>query len=154
VKQAAGFEENAMFRILLATDGSEHAGRTIGKVIELSAAMSAPAQVHVLNVQEQPVVYGAAEIYLPYEKAEEFVRAAGQKIVDEAAMALRNAGLVPATEVAVGEVAPTIVRRARELGCNLIVMGTRGMGAVGNLVLGSAATKVIHLTDIPVLLVH
>jgi nucleotide-binding universal stress UspA family protein len=33
-------------------------------------------------------------------------------------------------------------------------MGTRGMGAVGNLVLGSAATKVIHLSDVPVMLVH
>jgi nucleotide-binding universal stress UspA family protein len=143
-----------MLKILLATDGSEHAKRTISKTITLSAAMSAPAEVHVLNVQEEPVVYGAAEIYLPYEKAEEFVRAAGQEIVNEAAIALRNAGLAPATEVAVGQVAPTIVRRAQELGCDLIVMGTRGMGAVGNLVLGSAATKVIHMTDVPVLLVH
>jgi nucleotide-binding universal stress UspA family protein len=143
-----------MFKILLATDGSEHAKRTIGKTIALSVAMSVPAEVHVLNVQEQPVVYGAAEIYLPYEKAEEFGRAAGQKIVNEAAIALRNAGIAPTTEVAVGEVAPTIVRRAQELGCDLIVMGTRGMGAAANLVLGSAATKVIHMTDVPVLLVH
>jgi nucleotide-binding universal stress UspA family protein len=143
-----------MLKILLATDGSEHANRTIAKTIELSAAMSVPAKVHVLNVQEAPVVYGTTGIYLPYEKAEEFVRAAGQKIVSEAADALRNAGLAPATEVAVGQIAPTIVRRAKELGCDLIIMGTRGMGAVGNLVLGSAATKVIHMTDVPVLLVH
>jgi nucleotide-binding universal stress UspA family protein len=32
-------------------------------------------------------------------------------------------------------------------------MGTRGMGAIGNLVLGSVATKVIHLTEVPVTLV-
>lgn len=143
-----------MYKILLATDGSEHGKRTIEKVIKLSATMSSPAQVHVLNVQEAPVVYGAAEIYLPYEKAEQMVRDAGQKIADDAAAALRNAGLTPQAEVAVGEVAPTIVGRAQALGCDLIVMGTRGMGAVGNLVLGSAATKVIHLSDIPVMLVH
>jgi nucleotide-binding universal stress UspA family protein len=143
-----------MYKILLATDGSEHGKRTIERVIKLSATMSAPAHVHVLNVQEAPVVYGAAEIYLPYEKAEQMVREAGQTIADDAAAALRNAGLAPAAEVAVGDVAPTIVRRAQELGCDLIVMGTRGMGAVGNLVLGSAATKVIHLSDIPVMLVH
>jgi nucleotide-binding universal stress UspA family protein len=123
-------------------------------VVKLSAAMRSPAEVHALNVQEAPVVYGAAEIYLPYDKAEQFVLAAGEKIVSEAAEVLKNAGIAPATEVAVGQVAPTIVRRAQELGCDLIVMGTRGMGAVGNLVLGSAATKVIHMTDIPVLLVH
>ena len=143
-----------MFKILLATDGSEHGKRTIEKVIKLSATMTTPAEVHVLNVQEAPVVYGAAEVYLPYEKAEQMVKAAGQEIADDTAAALRNAGLSPAAEVAVGEVAPTIVRRAKELGCDLIVMGTRGMGAVGNLVLGSAATKVIHLSDVPVMLVH
>jgi nucleotide-binding universal stress UspA family protein len=143
-----------MFKILLATDGSEHGKRTIDQVIKLSGTMTTPAQVHVLNVQEAPVVYGAAEVYLPYEKAEQMVKAAGQKIADDAAQILRNAGLAPSAEVAVGEVAPTIVRRAEELGCDLIVMGTRGMGAVGNLVLGSAATKVIHLSDVPVMLVH
>jgi nucleotide-binding universal stress UspA family protein len=143
-----------MYKILLATDGSEHGKRSIEKVIKLSATMTAPAQVHVLNVQEAPVVYGAAEVYLPYEKAEQLVKAAGQEIADDTAAALHNAGLSPAAEVAIGEVAPTIVRRAKELGCDLIVMGTRGMGAVGNLVLGSAATKVIHLSDVPVMLVH
>jgi nucleotide-binding universal stress UspA family protein len=143
-----------MVKILLATDGSEHSKRTIEKVIRLSAEMRTPAQVHVLNVQEAPVVYGAAEIYLPYEKAEQLVKEAGQKIADDAAEALRSAGLSPLAEVAVGDIAQTIVRRATELGCDAIVMGTRGMGAVGNLVLGSAATKVIHLSDVPVLLVR
>jgi nucleotide-binding universal stress UspA family protein len=143
-----------MFRILLATDGSEHARRTIERVIGLSAAMSTPPAVHVLNVQEPPVVYGAVEVYLPYDKAEQFARTAGQKIADDAAAALQAAGLTPVAEAAIGQVAPTIVRRAKELGCDLIVMGTRGLGAIGNLVLGSQATKVIHMTDIPVMLVH
>ena len=101
-----------MLKILLATDGSEHGRRTVEKVIKLSASMSAPVEVHVLNVQESPVVYGAAEIYLPYEKAEALVKEAGQKIADDAAEALRSAGLSPRPEVAVGEIAPTIVRRA------------------------------------------
>jgi len=143
-----------MFKILLATDGSEHGKRSIEEVLKLSATMSTPAQMHVLNVQESPVVYGTAEVYLPYEKAEQLVKAAGQKIADDTAAALRNAGLEASAEVAVGPVAPTIVRRARELGCDLIVMGTRGMGAIGNLVLGSVATKVINLSDIPVMLVR
>ncbi|MCE9642399.1 MAG: universal stress protein, partial [Betaproteobacteria bacterium] len=34
-----------------------------------------------------------------------------------------------------------------------IVMGTRGAGAVANMVLGSVATKVLHLVEVPVLLV-
>ncbi|MFN5167526.1 MAG: universal stress protein [Pseudomonadota bacterium] len=34
-----------------------------------------------------------------------------------------------------------------------IVMGSRGMGALGNLAFGSVATKVVHLADVPVTLV-
>jgi nucleotide-binding universal stress UspA family protein len=46
-----------------------------------------------------------------------------------------------------------VVRYAREQRCSLIAMGTRGMGSVANLLLGSVATKVIGLSGIPVLLV-
>jgi nucleotide-binding universal stress UspA family protein len=67
---------------------------------------------------------------------------------------MRNAGLEAAAEVAVGDIAPSIVRRAHELGWDFIVMGTRGKGSVRNLVLGSVATKVVQMTDIPVMLVH
>ncbi len=143
-----------MFKILLAVDGSEHCKRAIEKVIELSATMRTPAAVHVLNVQHAPIVYGMAEVYLNKDRAEESIKQAGQSIVDEAVEILRNAGLAPAEEVAIGEIAPVIARRAREQHCDLIAMGTRGMGAVGTLVLGSVATKVIHLSETPVLLVH
>lgn len=40
-----------------------------------------------------------------------------------------------------------IDRDARENGCDAIVMGTRGMSALGNLALGSVAAKVVHLVD-------
>ena len=46
-----------------------------------------------------------------------------------------------------------LAKRAEELGCDEIIMGTRGMGAIGNLVMGSVATKVVHLAGIPVTLV-
>jgi nucleotide-binding universal stress UspA family protein len=36
----------------------------------------------------------------------------------------------------------------------MIYMGTRGMTAVSNMVMGSIATKVLHLADVPVVLVH
>lgn len=42
---------------------------------------------------------------------------------------------------------------AKSEGVDVIVMGTRGMGALGNLALGSTATKVVHLADVPVTLV-
>ena len=52
-----------------------------------------------------------------------------------------------------GVVANEIVRAAAELRVDQIAMGTRGMGAVGNMVLGSVAQRVLHQASIPLLLV-
>ena len=47
----------------------------------------------------------------------------------------------------------TIADCARDLQCDAIVMGTRGLGAIQTLLLGSVAVKVIHLADQPVTLI-
>jgi nucleotide-binding universal stress UspA family protein len=49
-----------------------------------------------------------------------------------------------------GPVAATIDRVAREEGVAQIVMGTRGLGGVGGLLLGSVGTQLLHLSDVPV----
>ena len=49
--------------------------------------------------------------------------------------------------------AETIDRIARETMADQIVMGTRGLGRLRGLLLGSVATPVVHLADIPVTLV-
>jgi nucleotide-binding universal stress UspA family protein len=44
--------------------------------------------------------------------------------------------------------------QATQSGSDLIFMGTRGMTALSNMVLGSVATRVLHLAHIPVVLIH
>jgi len=51
----------------------------------------------------------------------------------------------------VGPVAEILVAHAKARRCGMIVIGSRGMGAAGNLLLGSTATKVLHLSGVPVL---
>ena len=142
-----------MVKMLLAVDGSEHSKRVVDKLIELAAQMKSPS-VHVLNVQPEPIVYGEVAVYVSPEKAQQYARDAGERIVKEATERLRQCSLQVSSEVVLGDSAPTIAKRAAESGCALIVMGTRGMGAISTLVLGSVAMKVVHITDIPVLLVH
>jgi nucleotide-binding universal stress UspA family protein len=66
---------------------------------------------------------------------------------------LAQAGLPHKVEVQIGDPAQEITQYAKVHECDEIVMGTRGLGTLRNLILGSVAYKVVHLTDKPVLLV-
>jgi nucleotide-binding universal stress UspA family protein len=81
------------------------------------------------------------------------LHAQGQPIVDAATAILRGQGVPHQGRVAIGEIAQTIVGTAQEVGAQQIVMGSRGMSALAGLVLGSNATKVIHLAQVPVTIV-
>ena len=65
----------------------------------------------------------------------------------------RNAQTAFVTRAEIGSSAETKVRVTRGVGANKIVMGTRGLGSLGNLFLGSVATQVVRLAEIQVTLV-
>jgi nucleotide-binding universal stress UspA family protein len=66
--------------------------------------------------------------------------------------ALAGTALSVVEHTAIGMPAEEIRLLAQSHHCDLICTVTRGMGAIRNLVLGSIATKVLHRTDVPVLL--
>jgi len=71
---------------------------------------------------------------------------------------LEEENIACTSHVEVGDVAQTIARFVRELFCDQVIMGTRGLGsgaiaALSGLLLGSIATKVLYLVDVPVTLV-
>ena len=82
------------------------------------------------------------------------LRHAGEAIVAATERPAAGAGVACAGHVRIGHAAAEIAECARELGCDAIVMGTRGLGRVANIVLGSVAHKVVHLADVPVTLVR
>lgn len=53
----------------------------------------------------------------------------------------------------VGDAAEVIAKFAARTRCAEIIMGTRGLGKIRGLMLGSVTTKVIHLSPVPVMLV-
>jgi nucleotide-binding universal stress UspA family protein len=139
-----------MEKILLPFDGSAAAMRAVEFVMKQAAA-GRPLQVQLINVQA-PVRLNAA----PAESPESVRRAQagdGERVLQAAQTALQAGAITCTQYVAIGDPAQSIVRYAQEQGSNEIVMGTRGMSSIANLVLGSVATKVIHLVDIPVTLV-
>ena len=141
-----------MHKLLLAFDGSESASHALEYALKL-AKENGPIELHLLTVHPEPVIYGEIQVYVPRERMEELQRKHSEDILKPALERAIAANISHTSEILIGETAPMIVKRAEELNCDSIVMGTRGMGAIGNLVLGSVATKVVHLTKLPVTLV-
>lgn len=138
-------------KILLAVDGSEHSIRAARHVINAVTGCE-KHEILLLNVQEPidaPEIRShmkASEIEAMQETRGGDALASVRKVLDEA-----NVSYTPV--VLIGPLAETIVQFAADQGCDKIVMGTRGLGALGSALLGSVSQKVLQLTDLPVTLV-
>lgn len=140
-----------MLKILAPVDGSNNASRMLDQLVTF-ARQARDVEVCVINVRE-PVEAAEVRKYWSDDKIAEFQQKEGALLLDAARKRLTDAGIKHSADVVVGDIAPAIAGQARARGCNLIMMGTRGMGSVGSLLMGSVATKVIHLAEMPVMLV-
>jgi len=139
-------------KVLIPIDGSDNALRAVAQVLEHLDWYREQPEVHLLNVQ-LPVASGAVKMFISSDQLRDYYDEEGEKSLNPAREAVKAAGVPFHARVAVGDIAATLAQYARDNGCAMIVMGTRGMGALGNVLLGSVATKVIHLAAQPVLLV-
>jgi nucleotide-binding universal stress UspA family protein len=139
-------------RILLAVDGSRHSLNAVKCLLEHAdwyRENPAVELVYVhLPVPKLPrlrLAVSAAQIRRYYERD-------GWAALSRAKKLLSAKGVKYTARILVGPIAETIVKQARFARCDLIMIGTRGMTATGNLLLGSTASKVVHLSPVPVLL--
>lgn len=138
-------------RILLPVDGSEPASRAVDYVCSLRDARI-PIEVRLLNVQIL-MASGNVRRFVSQATIDAYCQAEGQAALEPAGRALQAAGLSFTGRVVNGHAAQSIVKEAVQAGCTRIVMGTRGMGAFANVVVGSTALQVMHLSEMPVTLV-
>jgi nucleotide-binding universal stress UspA family protein len=139
------------YKILLLVDGSEGATHAVRHVVRL-ATMIKDLEVHLVNVQSRGDDWMVRRMLKSDELAvmeEEW----SQSAIAPARVILQAAGIPCIDHMEQGEVGPTIARLTRDLACDQIVMGTRGQTALGGLLMGSVATKVLHLVEVPVTLV-
>jgi nucleotide-binding universal stress UspA family protein len=142
-----------MLKWLVPVDGSESAVRAVSHMIDKIQWFKQPIEIHLLNVQH-PMPYGnRVTSVIGHDKVAQYHHEEGLAALQPTRAKLDAAGVKYVFHIGVGDAAETIVEYAKEKGCHQIVMGTRGLGSVSNMIMGSVATKVIHLTDIPVLLV-
>lgn len=136
-------------RILLAVDGSEHALRAAKVAADLARCMKAELRI--------VVVYAPIPPYL----GEPNLQRAINSRLDEAHTILQKAvetvGDIPVeihTELLEGDAAEAIIEVAKTRNSDLIVMGSRGLGRLAGLLLGSASQKVVSHAPCPVLIVR
>jgi nucleotide-binding universal stress UspA family protein len=141
-----------MLKVLVPVDGSKNAERAVDYVLGLVANSKAPVELHVLNVQ-LPIVSGGVRMFFKGEEIESYYQDNGQEALRATRERLDQAGQTYVQKVSVGPIGETITAYAKEQHCDHIVMGTRGLGAISGMVLGSVATQVIHLAEVPVTLV-
>lgn len=138
-------------KILIPFDGSAHAEHALTHALKAYPG-AGEQELMLLNIQH-PIVYGEVAIYIQADKLEAMARDAASRALDVAKPILERAGRKASRHMEIGDIAESIAAFAKRHQADAIVMGTRGMGAIGNFVIGSVASKVVHLADIPVTLV-
>lgn len=137
-------------RILLAVDGSEHALHATRKAAELARLMKLIEIRVVVAYDPIPMYLGEPNMQLAITnrkgEAEEILNAAVKEVGD-----------VPCevnTEIIEGDPATAIIDVAATRKSDLIVMGSRGLGRLAGLLLGSTSQKVVSHAACPVLIVR
>jgi nucleotide-binding universal stress UspA family protein len=136
-------------QIVVAIDGSEHSFRALEYAKYLGGMVGATLWL-VHTVPHAPEILGDAD-------QEELVArrmSAGQAVLDEARQKLGETTPSVKEELLEGPAADAILRVAETRAADLIVMGTRGLGSLQELLLGSVSDKVIREAHCPVMVVR
>lgn len=140
-----------MKKILIATDGSASSAEAVGFGIELAAEHEAEL-IFVHVVPEVDVVPAAAfgmTGAIPHEAS-----AYDRELLDDAAAVAAEHGVASTTALLRGDTVAEIVAFADSHDVDLIVVGTRGHGAIAGALLGSVSRGILRETKRPVLVVR
>jgi len=142
--------------ILVATDASPAAHNAVDLGADLAAKYGATLSLLYVarDMQLPEEVSGMVELKELAGPRREVLRLVGQRIIGTARVRAEKKGVERIdTAVAEGDPAEQIINHAHARSVDLIVMGTRGLGQMKSMLLGSVSRKVINSTDISCLVV-
>jgi nucleotide-binding universal stress UspA family protein len=140
-----------MKRILVAVDGSEPSLKAARMAADVALRFGSKLTlVHVVpKLLLPPDVYG-----LTLAEVEKEHRAYADRLLENAVASLEEPGLEISTSVLYGSPAEAIAEEAAASDVGMLVVGSRGHGAVARMFLGSVSDRIIHISPKPVLVVH
>jgi nucleotide-binding universal stress UspA family protein len=141
-----------MKKLLVPCDGSESALRAVHYAAAQAAAAGSAIEVDLLHVIEPMTPIALSNAFSANRLDDRFPPQAAE-VLAPAITVLAQAGVKYWLHCRFGQPATEISTHARDAHCEAVIMGTRGRGALASLVIGSVATQVVKLVDIPVTLV-
>ncbi|KFI07644.1 universal stress protein [Massilia sp. BSC265] len=141
-----------MKTLLVPCDGSENALRALMHAALKVQDSCVPVKVDLLHVLD-PISFRAPDAVLSSEGLRRLHPREAERALQAARAMLGEAGIAFRESCRIGQPADEIADHVREHGHASIVMGTRGLGPVASLVLGSVASRVVGLVRVPVTLV-
>jgi nucleotide-binding universal stress UspA family protein len=135
--------------IVLAFDGSEYSDKALLRAKAIAERFDATLWlVHVFRNPSDLLGY------TDFEKIYAKRKGAAQAVMDDARQKLGRTTFTVQEELQEGNETDSILKVAENCTADLIVMGTRGLGAVKGFLVGSVSRKVIHYASCPVMVVH
>ncbi len=142
--------------ILVAIDGSEASTNALKLAIELSEKYGASLHLlHVVREMQVPLNPGLMEAYEKLERQRhDLLKSAGEQLLNQSKRVAESKGIT-ALQAAIGsgDPASAIVKYADKNQMDLIVIGSRGLGQVERLLMGSVSRKVSNMTKVNCLIV-
>jgi nucleotide-binding universal stress UspA family protein len=134
-------------KIIVATDASEYSRHALSLAVDIARQNSAMIiLLHVINPQPYQVPSIAAHFF------QELVDDIGKKVMETTLSGIDMSDVPYTTKIRIGNAAHEIVEEIDDK-TDLLVMGTRGQGALRAAIMGSVAQKVVAEAKCPVLVV-
>jgi nucleotide-binding universal stress UspA family protein len=134
-------------KVLLATDGSEDAA--VATLAAVDIASRSGSELHVVHVwHDVPSPYAHS-----FVKRE--LKRQGQEILDEQVKKIEDQGVeVSGAHLREGRISDEVIALSEELSPGLLVVGSRGQGRIGRILMGSHSEDIVHHAYLPVLVLR
>jgi nucleotide-binding universal stress UspA family protein len=136
-------------KVLLATDFSDGSDEALDEAIEI--AKPSTAEIEILHVIELAEEFPFGTTYFDADYGALYTSV--DLRLSQRAERVRKAGLPCTTKIREGAAVPEITQRGRDIGADLIVVGTHGRTGLAHAMLGSVAERVVRRASCPVLTV-
>ena len=134
-------------RILLATDGSEDAALATRAAVDISRKSG--SELHLVHIwRNVPSPYAHSFVKRELQRQ-------GQEVLDKQAKRIEgDGGRISGMHLRQGRISDEVIELARELGAGLLVVGSRGHGQIGRILMGSHSEEIVHRARLPVLVLR